>query len=136
MVWHSDKVPSPKQSMHHELLMHLERREIDVSDRNSHPHFEVAAWLKLKNTEQLPSLLLMEYTDRDGEHWEILDSATIRTQKETILLSGSFEPEVNYIKDVNVYLCHPSPFLTCEIEELRFNNKRIETDYLEHFHVA
>ena len=136
MVWDSKKVPSPKESMHSILLMHLDRRDIDVSDRTAHPHFEIAAWLKLKNTDQLPSMLLIEYTDRDGEHWEIIDSITIRTKREAILLSGTSEPETNYLKEVNVYLCHPTPFIECNIEELRFNNHLIKGDYLDNFNVA
>ena len=136
MVWDSKKVPSPKESMHSELLMHLERRDIDVSDRNAHPHFEIAAWLELKNTDQLPSMLLIEYIDRNGEHWEIIDSVTIRSKKETILLSGISEPEINYLKEVNVYLCHPTPFIECSIEELRFNDQIVKSDYLDNFNVA
>ncbi|PCJ47522.1 MAG: hypothetical protein COA74_11500 [Gammaproteobacteria bacterium] len=136
MDWDSNKVPSPKESMHHVLLMHFNRNEVEVSNRTPHPRFEVAAWLKLKNTEQLPSILVLEYTDRDGEHWEIIDSATIRTQKETVLLSGTSEPQVNYLKEVNVYLCHPTPFIDIEIEELRFNGDLLKTDFLEKFNAA
>jgi len=136
MAWESKKVANPKESMHSILLMHLDRRDIDVYDRTSHPHFEVAGWLQLKNTDRLPSMLIIEYLDRDGEHWEIIDSVTIRTQKKSILLSGISTPEINYLKEVNIYLCHPTPFIECIIEELRFNNKLIETDYLDNFNVA
>ena len=136
MDWDSLQVPSPKESMHHELLMQIHRNELAIEDRNSQPSFEVAAWLKLKNTEQLPSILLLEYTDRDGEHWEILDTATISSLKSVALFTGAAHPNVNYLKEVRVYLCHPNPFLDCQIEELRFNNKLVEVDYLEQFKTA
>lgn len=136
MNWDSLKVASPRESMHSELLMHLDRQEIEISDRVSNPHYEVAAWLELKNTDHLPAMLVMEYTDRKGSYWEILDTATIRSTKGKVLLSGVAKPTVNKIKEINVYLCHPSPFIHCEIEELRFNGKLIEVDYLETFNVA
>ena len=136
MNWDSLKVASPKESMHSELLMHLDRQDIEISDRTSHPHYEVAAWLELKNTEHLPAMLVMEYTDRNGSFWQILDTATIRSTKGKVLLSGIATPRVNHIKEISVYLCHPSPFIHCEVEELRFNDKLIEEDYLETFNVA
>lgn len=136
MQWDSLKVVSPRESMHSELLMHLNRHDLHISDRISNPQFEVAAWLTLKNTESLPALLLLEYTDRTGSYWQILDTATVRSNKSTILLSGVLNPEVKHLKEVNVYLCHPSPFIDCEIEELRFNNELIRHDYLEAFNAA
>lgn len=136
MKWNQSTTPSPRKTMHSELLMHLDRNDIQISDRNSNPHFEVAAWLTLKNTEQLPAMLLLEYSDRSGSYWQILDTATIRSEKGTVLLSGVMDPKVHYLKEVNVYLCHPSPFIDCEIEELRFNNELIGLDYLETFNVA
>ena len=136
MNWDSLKVASPRVSMHSELLMHLTRHDIEISDRVSNPHYEVAAWLELKNTEHLPAMLVMEYTDRKGSFWQILDTATIRSTKGKVLLSGVATPSISHIKEICVYLCHPSPFIHCEVEELRFNNKLIEVDYLETFNVA
>ena len=136
MNWDSLKVTSPRESMHSELLMHLTRQDIEISDRVSNPHYEIAAWLELKNTEHLPAMLVMEYTDKKGTFWQILDTATIRSTKGKVLLSGVATPTVNHINEINVYLCHPSPFIHCEIEELRFNSKLIEVDYLEKFNVA
>ena len=136
MNWDSLKVASPRDSMHSEMLMHLTRPEIEISDRVSKPQFEVAAWLELKNTEHLPAMLDMEYSDRNGSYWQILDTATIRSTKGKVLLSGVASPTVNHIKEISVYLCHPSPFIHCEVEELRFNGKLMEVDYLENFNVA
>jgi len=136
MDWNSLQVASPRESMHSELLMQLDRKEIDPEDRTSHPHFEIAAWLKLKNTEQLPSILLMEFTDKAGTHWTIVDTATIKASKGTLLLSGIVKPDVRHLMGVSLYLCHPNPMLVCEVEELRFNNRLIKNDYLSSFNVA
>jgi len=130
------EIESPRASMHSELLMHITRNDLNASDRSAHPHFEVAAWLTLKNTEQLPALLLMEYTDSKSTRWKILDTATIRSVKGTVLLSGALNTEVNHIQEINVFLCHPSPFISCEISELRFNDELMHSDYLDKFHVA
>lgn len=136
MNWNSSQIPSPKESMHSISLLHMPRRDIHVSERNSNPHFEIAAWLKLKNTERLPSMLLMEYRDKTGAYWQILDTATLRENKGTVLLSGAVDPEVKHLQEINLYLCHPSPFIDCEIEELRFNNELQQQDYLSEFNVA
>jgi len=130
------QIESPRASMHSELLMHVSRKDIHTTDRSAHPHFEVAAWLTLKNTEQLPALLLMEYTDSKCTRWKILDTATIRSVKGAVLLAGAIDPEVNHIQEINVFLCHPSPFVSCEISEIRFNNELIFSDYLDKFNVA
>ena len=136
MDWNSLQVASPRESMHSELLLHLNRNDAQLSDRKLTPHFEIAAWLKLKNTEQLPAILLLEYTDRSGTHWQILDTATLRTSKGTVLLSGVLDPKVKHLSSVDVYLCHPSPFIQCEIEEIRFNNQLMHLDYLIDYNVA
>lgn len=116
--------------MHSELLMQLKRGDEHISDRSSNPHFEIAAWLKLKNAEGLPAMLLLEYTDRSGTRWQIIDRTTIRAAKATVLLSGVLDLEVQQLKAINLYLCHPNPSLGCEIEELRFNEQLVKSYYL------
>ncbi len=130
------QIDSPTASMHSELLMQINRRDIHITDRHANPHFEIAAWLTLKNTEQLPALLVVEYRDTKSTHWKILDTATIRSVKGTVLLSGAVDAEVNHIQEIKVFFCHPSPFISCEVGELRFNNELIHSDYLEQFNVA
>ena len=126
MDWDYLKAPSPKESMHSILLAHLERYEIQEADRRSEPHFEIAVWLKLQNTAQLPAMLLLEYTDKESHFWSIVDTARMHAMKCTILLSGAVDLKVKKIKSLDIYLCHPNPHIKCEIEELRFNGKLIE----------
>lgn len=136
MDWDYLQAPSPRESMHSELLMHIDRHEIELVDRTSNPRFAIAAWLKLKNTEQLPSTLLIEYTDLNGIRWQIVDIARIHMMKQTILLSGVVDLKVKKLKSIDLYLCHPNPAIECEIEELRFNDKLILRDFLENYNVA
>ncbi len=128
--------PSPRESMHSILLLHINRHEIELADRTSKPHFEIAAWLKIKNTAHLPAMLLIEYQDLAGSKWQIVDTARIDTIKSTILLSGTVDMNVRKIKSIDLYLCHPSSNIKCDVEELRLNNKLMRKDFLEAYNVA
>jgi len=136
MDWDQLQAPSPRESMHSSLLLHINRHEIDLANRTSKPHFEIAAWLKLKNTAQLPAMLLIEYEDLQGSRWQIIDTARVNAVKSTILLSGIVDMKVRKLKSMDLYLCHPSPHILCEVEELRLNNKLMRRDFLESYHVA
>ena len=136
MDWDYLQAPSPRESMHSILLMHVNRHEIELADRTANPHFELAAWLKLKNSAQLPSMLIIDYTDLGGKRWQIIDTARMHSMKGTILLSGTVDLKVRKLKGVDIYLCHPNPAIECEIEELRFNDKLIRRDFLDAYHVA
>ncbi|MCP4411628.1 MAG: hypothetical protein GY808_03540 [Gammaproteobacteria bacterium] len=128
--------PSPRENMHSILLLHINRHEVEIADRTSNPHFEVAAWLRIKNTAQLPAMLLIEYKDLNGSRWQTIDTARISAVKSTILLSGIVDINVRKLKSIDLYLCHPSTDIICEVEELRFNNKLMKRDFLQEFNVA
>jgi len=99
---------SPMENMHSELLMHLNSHDLNSVVDTSNPHFEIAAWLTLKNTKQLPAILLLEYVNNAGEFWQIIDIATIRFIDGVVLLSGALDLEAKRVNEVNIYLCHPS----------------------------
>jgi len=136
MDWDYLKAPSPRESMHSILLAHLERHEIDDPDRRSDPHFEIAAWLNLKNTAQLPAMLLLEYSDKESRHWQIVDTARMHAMKCDILLSGAVDLNVKKIKTLDIYLCHPNQWISCEIEELRLNGKLIKIQSLNKYNIG
>ena len=136
MDWDYLQAPSPRESMHSILLSHVNRHEIELADRTAKPHFEIAAWLKIKNSAQLPSMLLIEYSDLSGKRWQIIDTARMHSMKGTILLSGIADLNVKKLKGVDIFLCHPNPAIECEIEELRFNGKLIRRDFLDSYQVA
>ncbi len=136
MDWDYLQAPSPRESMHSILLMRINRHEIESADRTAKPHFELAAWLKIKNSAQLPSMLLIEYSDLSGKRWQIIDTARMHSMKGTILLSGIVDLKVKKLKEVDIYLCHPNPAIECEIEELRFNGKLIQNDFLDTYCTA
>ena len=127
---------SPKESMHSELLMHMEGHEITIVDATSHPHFEFATWLTLKNTRHLPAILLLEYNDNAQQYWQIIDIATIRFKEGVVLLTGVVDLDVKQMNTMSIYLCHPSAALVCDIEEFRLNNQLLVGDYLEIANVA
>ena len=119
-----------------ELLMHLNSHELKSMVDTSNPYFEIATWLTLKNTKHLPAILLLEYTDRSGKFWQIIDIATIRFKEGVVLLSGSVDLGARRVNEINIYLCHPSSSLQCEIEELRINNQMLAGEVLETCNVA
>ncbi len=136
MEWDHTQAPSPRESMHSILLLHTERHDIELKNRIANPHFEIAAWLKLKNTTQLPALLLFEYQDLNGSRWQIVDSARINTLKSIILLSGIVDLNVRKLMCFDLYLCHSNPNIICDVEELRLNNRLMRRDFLETYNVA
>ena len=136
MDWDYLQSASPRESMHSILLLHINQHEVEIADRTSKPHFEVAAWLKIKNSAQLPAMLVIEYQDSNGSKWQAIDTARVHAVKSTILLSGIVDIKVTKLKSIDLYLCHPSPDVSCEVEELRFNNKLMRRDFLEDYHVA
>ena len=134
--WDSLQVQSPLESMHNICLTHIDGHEARLADSSSVPHFEFAAWLKLKNTVGLPVMLVIEYKDSQSSRWMIVDTARISTKKSSILLAGAIDLEVKQFKSLDLYICHSNPALKCNIEEIRFNNQLIEREYVEHAYVA
>jgi len=127
------QTPSPRETMHSELLVHVNRHEVEIADRTTHPYFEIAAWLKLTNTAQLPSMLLIEYSDSNGSGWKIVDTARMHSMKGTLLLSGAVSLSVKILKGIDIYICHPNPALVCEIDELRLNGRLLRRGFLEQY---
>lgn len=136
MEWDRLQAPSPRENMHSELLMQRNRHEIDIGDRTGAAQFEFAAWLKLKNTDDLPVMLLLEYTDSRSTRWHIIDTARVRNIKGASLLSGRAEIEVKRLQELKLYICHPSPKLIVEVDELRFNGDLVRKDFIDAFSVA
>ena len=93
---------NPLEGAHSELLLHLSRRELHVDHLTSHPHFEIAAWLHLKNIQKLPSMLIIEYVTDDQSHWQIVDTSRQHSSQGSTLLSGisPFVPiKISYAAD-------------------------------------
>ena len=134
--WDSLKIQSPLESMHNVLLTHIDGHDARLADSSSTPHYEFAAWLKLKNTAGIPSMLVIEYKDSQNTRWSIIDTARISPTESDILLSGAIDLSVNNIKSLDLYICHPNPALRCNIEEIRFNDRLIEREILDVFNVA
>ena len=134
--WDRLQAPSPRESMHSELLMHRNRHEIPVDMMAIEQTYDFAAWLKLRNTHDLPVLLLLEHTDFRGDVWHIIDSARIRNIKGSVLLSGQVAIKERRIQEMKLYICHPSPDLKVEVEELRFNGELIRKDFVDATNVA
>lgn len=130
------QAPSPRESMHSELLLTRNRHEIRPSLDSIGHVFDFAAWLKIKNSQDIPVLLLLEHEDFRGEMWYIVDSARVRNVKGTVLMSGRVEIKEKRLKSLNLYICHPNPDLKVEVEELRFNGELVRKDYIEAFNVA
>ena len=122
----SFKGVNPRNIMHSVLLKQVNRNELEIYDRSSTPHFEVAAWLNLKNIQQLPSMLLIEYTDKDRTGWQVIDTSRMHSTEGTILLSGVIDLAVRKLMSLDIYFCHPSGAISCELEELLVNNKPLK----------
>ena len=133
-----DAIPeaNPLEGAHSELLLHLSRRELHVDHLTSHPHFEIAAWLHLKNIQQLPSMLVIEYVSDDEKHWQIVDTSRQHSSEGSILLSGVIDLHVEQLDELDIYFCHPSSAVVCEVEELLMNNKEMRLTDQEFYNVA
>ena len=127
---------NPRDGTHSELLLHLSRRELHVDHLTSKPHFEIAAWLNLKNIQNLPSMLVIEYVSDDKKGWQILDTSRQHKSKGPVLLSGVVDLNVEQLEELDIYFCHPSPAIQCEIEELLLNNKEMRISDQEFYNVA
>ena len=134
--WDQSQAPSPRESMHSELLMHRNRHEIPGNYTQGAKSYQFGAWLKIKNSHDLPVMLIIEHVDFLGEHWQIVDTARVRNAKASILLSGSIEIKEKRIQDMRLYICHPNPDLHVEVEELRFNDQLIRKDFVDATNVA
>lgn len=128
--------PSPRDSMYSELLMIKERQEIPINPRMITQEFRFAAWLKLKNSQNLPAMLLMEHKDFRGEMWHIIDTASVVNTNGTLLLSGSVEIPERRIHQIKLYVCHPSDQLLVDVDEIRFNDELAHRDFLSQYQVA
>jgi len=128
------QAPSPRESMHSELIMDRNRHELKLlADSDM---LEFAAWMKIKNSEDLPVMLLVEYKDTNSERWAMIDTARVRSRNSTILLSGKVEVANRKLQEVKLYICHPSVNIDVQIEELRFNGNLVRKDYIEATSVA
>ena len=133
MVAEFDKslAPSPRESMHSELLLTLNKGEITSSSDGLGHTFEIAGWFKLKNTHDLPALLIMEQSTQQNELWYLIDTARVSSRKGVVLMSGRVETKETRIAQINLYLCHPNPDITIDVDELRFNGQMYRKDFVE-----
>ena len=128
------QAPSPRESMHSELIMERNRNELrSLAEVNS---IEIAAWLKIKNTEDLPVMLLVEYQDSKSQRWAMVDTARVRNVKGTILLTGVVNVTGRQLQDLQLYVCHPNPGIDIQVEELRFNGSLVRKDYIDAINIA
>ncbi|NNJ72994.1 MAG: hypothetical protein HKP09_07410 [Enterobacterales bacterium] len=128
------QAPSPRESMHSELIMERNIHELKLlADPDM---LEFAAWMKIKNSQDLPVMLLLEYKDTKSERWAMIDTARVRSRNSTILLSGKADVASRKLQEVKLYLCHPSDNIEVQIEELRFNGSLVRKDYIEATSVA
>lgn len=131
------QAPSPRESMHSELLLELTKASIPSSARHRLGHtFEFAGWLKLNNTHDLPALLIMEEVTARGVRWYLIDTARVRNLQGIVLMSGRVESKETQIKSLHLYICHPNPDIRVEVEELRFNGELVRKDYIDGFTAA
>ena len=95
--------------------------------------FEVAGWLKLKKTHDLPALMILEISTTHDQLWYLVDTARAINSKGVVLMSGRIETKETQIKELGLYLCHPNPDISVEVEELRFNGDLVRKDFIEGF---
>jgi len=123
------QAPSPRESMHSELLLELSAQNIPKASPYGLGHtFEFAAWLKLKHTHDLPVLLIMEQKTKHASRWFLVDSARVTTIKGTVLMSGRVQTRDRILQSLELYVCHPNPQMTVMVEELRFNGHLVRRD--------
>ena len=126
------QAPSPRESMFSELLFACYSDQIEKSDHSGYD-LQFAAWLKLKNTQELPSLLVLEQKSFSGSKWYLIDSARVNNAKGVVLMSGKLHVKEHKIHELKLYLCHPSPDIIIEVEELLFNGQLMRKDYIDAF---
>jgi hypothetical protein len=56
--------------------------------------------------------------------------------KGSVLLSGRVKIKEKRIQQMSLYICHPSPDLQVEVEELRFNGELVRKDFIDATNVA
>ncbi len=123
--------------MHSVPLLTLNKQEIPKpSVLGLGTSFELAGWFKLKNTHDLPALLVLEQTTAQGDMWYLVDTARVANAKGVVLMSGRIHTKETHIQELNLYLCHPNPDISIEVEELRFNGNLVRKDYIEGFTAA
>ena len=126
------QAPSPRESMHSELLLTLSRQDIPNTSHLGLGHtFDFAGWLKLKQTHDIPVLMILEQVTAQGETWVLVDTARVRNATGVVLMSGRIETKEQRIKELRLYVCHPNPHLQVEVEELRFNGNLVRKDYID-----
>ena len=120
--------------MHSLQLLALNKQEIPKSTEiGLGTTFEVAGWLKLKRTHDLPALLVLELSTVHDQLWYLVDTARAINSKGVVLMSGRIETKETQINELTLYLCHPNPDISVEVEELRFNGDLVRKDYIEGF---
>lgn len=120
--------------MHSLQLLRLKKQEIPKpSITGLGTTFEIAGWLKLKKTHDLPALLILELETAHDQLWYLVDTARVNNAKGVVLMSGRIETKETKINELNLYLCHPNPDISAEVEELRFNGDLVRKDYIEGF---
>ena len=126
------QAPSPRESMHSELLFELNKQNIPRASADGLGHTsEFAAWLKLKETHDLPALMIMEELTARGQRWFLVDSARVTNIKGVVLMSGRVETKERIIQSIQLHICHPNPHMTVQVEELRFNGHLVRKDYAD-----